>query len=166
MGLFDGLKKAALGKVVNTVEKAISNTPAKPGAGQGSSSWSSAAPQSSGAGSPATGLAGANAGQENIDQKFDGIFANEFSDLQIIKNASPESVGISAPQPCRPYSYALLRNGKIAAAIMLTPHNRDRNSAFLNAKKSALDSNIVFLNFYMHLPNERNYVVSRIKNAL
>lgn len=102
----------------------------------------------------------------NIDKKFDQILASEFSNLTVVKNASPESMGVPALQPCKAYSYGLLRNGKIVAAIMLTPHNRDRNAAFLNAKKSALDSKIAFLNFYTHFPNEHGYVVSRIKNAL
>ena len=160
MGLFNDLKKTAIGKIVNTVEKAV-DASVKQGIGQESPSRPSISPQSSSQASPHN-----NSTAVNIDQKFDQILATEFSDLEVVRNASPESVGISAPQPCKPYSYALLRNGKIAVAIMLTPHNRDRNSAFLNAKKSALDSKIKFLNFYIHFPNERNYVVSRIKNAL
>jgi len=167
MGLFDDLKKTALGKIVDTVQKTIENTPGasiKPSGGHENYSRP-AAPQSrdTGAGHASTA---ANVPAGNIDQKFDEILAAEFSDLKVVKNASPESIGISAPHPCRPYSYALLRNGKTVAAIMLTPHNRDKNSAFLNAKKSALNSNITFLNFYTHFTNERNYVISRIKKAL
>ena len=171
MGLFDNLKKAAIGKIVDTVEKAVENAATRPGTGHESLSRSSSAPQSSRDTALHNNSAGANTGHTNtdhanIDQKFDQILADEFSGLEIVRNASPESVGVSAPHPCKPYNYALLRNGKIEAVIMLTPHNRDRNSAFLNAKKSALDSNVKFLNFYTHFPNERNYVISRIKNAL
>ena len=164
MGFLDDLKKTAIGKIVNSVEKAMestSGTSNRPDSSYESPSRSSAVSQSS----KETAI-GNNSTNTNVDQKFDQILAAEFSDLQVIKNAAPESVGISAPHPCKPYSYALLRNGKIVAAIMLTPHNRNRNSAFLNAKKSALDSNIQFLNFYTHFANEQNYVISRIKNAL
>ena len=164
MGLFDDLKKTALNKIVDTVQKTIESVPGasvRPGSGNESPSRSSA----SSPGSDRPVLQNNITGM-NIEQKFDQIFAAEFSDLEIVKNASPESLHISAPHPCKPYSYALLRNGKTVAAIMLTSHNRDRNSAFLNAKKSALDSNIKFFNFYTHFPNERDYVISRIKNAL
>ena len=162
MGLFDNLKKTTLGKIVDTVQKTVesaSGASARPG-GQ-SPSGSYAAPQNT-----ERPVARNNFENSNIDQKFDRILAEEFSDLEIVRNASPESIGISAPEPCKPYSYALMRNGKAAVVIMLTLHNRDRNSAFLNAKKSALKTNITFLNFYTHFANERDYVVSRIKNAL
>jgi len=176
MGLFDSLKKSAINKIVdttgksigNTIGKAISNTienavgaSTKGGGSHESPPQSFAAPRSA---NPAHSVNPVNSA--NVDQKFDQILAAEFSELQVIKNASPESIGVSASHPCKPYSYALLRNGKTVAAIMLTAHNRDKNSAFLNARKSALDSKIAFLNFYTHFANERSYVVSRIKNAL
>ena len=159
MGLFDDLKKSALGKIVEAVEKTIEKTPGagvKPSGNSERSSGSSAASAS----------APVPQDNANIGQKFDQILAAEFSDFKVVKNAAPESLGIKAPDPCRPYSYALLRNGKTALAIMLTPHNKDRNWPFLNAKNAARDSNITFLNFYTHFTNERNYVVSRIKKAL
>ena len=164
MGLFDNLKKTALSKIVDTVQKTVENVPGasvRSGSGNQSPSRSYSTPQSSD-----RPVIQNNFANTNIDQKFDQILAAEFSDLEIVKNASPEKIGISAPNPCKPYSYALLRNGKAVAVIMLTHHNRDRNSAFLNARKSALESNITFLNFYTHFANERNYVISRIKNAL
>ena len=171
MGLFNDLKKAAkdigkidVSRIANTFEKAIGGTAGsaiKPGAGHESLSGPSPSSQSTNNVS-----FGNNPTEINVDQMFDQILTHEFSNLELVKNVSPQSVGIAAPHPCRPYSYALLRNGKIAVVIMLTPHNRDRNSAFLNAKKSALDSNVKFLNFYTHFSNERNYVISRIKNVL
>ena len=160
MALFDNLKKTALGKIAGVVEKTMENVSGasiKSGGSQTNHSPvtpAAANPQHTGSSA------------EDINQKFDRIFATEFSGLEIRKTAAPESIGISAPQPCRPYSYALLRNGKAIAAIMLTPHNRDKNSAFLNAKKSAENSNIRFLNFYMHFANESSYVINRIKNAI
>ena len=174
MGLFDDLKKAAkgignidVGKIANTVGKAVGNTAGSVVKSGHESPYPSS--QNSGASSHYNNSVNTNLGSSpdaNIDHIFNQILAAEFSDLKIIKNATPESVGITAPHPCRPYSYALLRNGKAAVVIMLTPHNRDRNSAFLNAKKSALDSNVKFLNFYTHFVNEHNYVVTRIRSAL
>ena len=156
MGLFDSLKD--LSKIVESVEKSLGGIvdSTKPAGGENSPAPLQTAPVNS---EPVNSSL-------SVEQRFDEIFAAEFSDFQIVKEAVPQSVGISAPTPCRPYSYALLRGGQTALVILLTPHNRDRNSAFLNAKKSAISSNIPFLNFYTHYPNERGYVVSRIRDAL
>jgi len=165
MGLFDNLKKTALSKIVDVVEKTIENVP---GVTTGSgSSYGGTSPSRPSSSAPSFQNNSTDSNKNiNVDQMFEQILATEFSNMQVVKNASPESVGVSAPHPCKPYSFALLRNGKAAVLIMLTPHNRDRNSAFLNAKKSALNSNTKFLNFYTHFPNEQDYVISRIKNAL
>ena len=160
MGLFDSLK--SLSKIVDSVEKSLGDIvdSAKPAGGENSSVPAPAPVQqvpvySEPVSSPM-----------NVEQKFDEIFAAEFSDCQVIKNADPQSVGISAPIPCRPYTYALLRGGQPVLVILLTQHNRDRNAAFLNAKRSAMNSSVKFLNFYTHYPNERGYVVTRIRSAL
>ena len=158
MGLFNDLKKTALGKIVDTMEKSlggIMDSPAKPAESNISPVRPVDAMNTAPISSPVS-----------VEQKFDEILASEFADFQVARNVSPESVGISAPSPCRPYTYALLRGGQTAAVIMLTPHNRDHNSAFLNAKRAAMNSTAAFLNFYTHFQNERSYVVSRIRNAL
>ena len=162
MGLFDQLKKVAVEKIVDTVEKSFGTT-AEPHAGPLGGTESSVAPA---AAPQSTEWAAPQTNTVNLAQQFDQIFATEFPDLQVLREATPESVGLPAVAPCRPYSYALLRNGQTAALVMVTPHNRDRNSAFRNARAAAQNSNVVFLNFYTHLPNERNYVVSRIRSAL
>ena len=161
MGLFDELKRTTLGKIVNSVEKSLGDL-----AGHSENSGNSYESSASPVATQASEWSASQNDFASVSQRFDRILATEFSEFQIIRNATPESVGISAPTPCRPYSFALVRDGKTAAVIMLTPHNRDRNSAFLNAKKSAINSNVVFLNYYSHFANEHNYVVSRIRNAL
>ena len=182
MGLFDSIKKTAINKIVdnagksignsigNTLGKTISNKIENTLGGvlpkSGSSPVYPAQNRQSSSNQVFENQGSWNQDFAVVDRKFDQILASNFSDLQVVKNASPESVGILAPQPCRPYNYALLRNGKIAVAILLTPHNRDRNSAFLNAEKAALNSKVAFLNFYTHYPNERDYIVSRIRKAL
>ena len=180
MGFLDGLKKTAINKIVDSTGKNLGNAIGKTIISKienaaGASIKSTGKPDNSHENSPRSFAAdqktspaqsGSPVNSLNVEQKFDQIFAAEFSDLAVVRNASPESIGIQAPQPCRPYTYALQRGGKTVAAIMLTPHNRDKNSAFLNARKSALDSRIAFLNFYTHFENERGYVVSRIKNVL
>ena len=171
MGLFDDLKKTALGKIVDTIEKNIENKTMDntrdtlreaPGGYQTASSYTpSKDPQIPYDESLYNRLTPAD-----MESLFDEILATEFSALKVIKNAAPESIGISAPKPCRPYNYALMRNGKPALLILITARNRYRNSAFLNAKNSALKAKVSFLNFGINFPNLRGYVVNRIKNAL
>ena len=178
MGLFDNLKKVGLDKLADKIEDTIGTAAERVTDAVRdieSSVSSGGATQNTGYGSSQNVEYTASQTTEpvesqddavNINQIFEQIFATEFSDLQVSKEVSPDSVGIVAPTPCRPYSYALRRNGQPVAVIMLTPHNRDHNAAFMNAKAAAQNSNVVFLNFYTHFQNERNYVISRIKNAL
>ena len=49
---------------------------------------------------------------------------------------------------------------------MLVEHNRDNNRAYLGAKETAVKSNVPFINFYLHMPNERNFVISRINRLM
>ena len=179
MGLFNFFKKGVLKKVAKTVEKSVKNVPnvsIKSGSSQQSPPPSSAVnrapspearPNPSSVSSAAASRTASSARTSvSVDQKFDEILSTEFSDLSVMKNVSAESIGISALDPCQPYSYVLQRDGKTVLAIMLTPHNRDKNTAYINARKSAKDSQIVFLNFFRHFPNERDYIVSRIRDAL
>ena len=162
MSLLNRFKREALNQIIDTAKNAITGTPAaQPGQPQPyAQSQPYAPPQQN------TGFVPPQSSAAGPEQYFDQILAAEFPDIQVIKNAPPEGVGIAPPSPCRPYSYALLRGGRTAAVMMLTPHNRDRNAAFLNAKKAAAASNVKFLNFYTHFSNERDYVVTRIRSAL
>ena len=177
MGLFDSLKNLGLDKIVDSigesiesaaerVNDAVNNNPSD-SSGYAQQNTQYAAPQNAGYAAPQSAENFAPQDEKvDVVQKFEQIFATDFADLQVTKEASPESVGIAAPGPCRPYSYALWRGGQPALVIMLTPHNRDHNAAFMNAKAAATNSNVAFLNFYTHFLNERNYVVSRIRSAL
>ncbi len=100
-----------------------------------------------------------------LAKMFDELLASDFSAYEVRKNASAQSLGITGA-PCKDYDYALIKGGRTAAVIMLTPHNRDNNAAFKNAKANALKSNVAFINFYTHMDNERSYVSSRIKSFL
>ena len=174
MGLFDGikggLKDLALDKLVDKIEDSVETVAGNVADSIGiRDSNTSSAPSQQNAEYSASQNTEYAAPQDNgmsAEQKFDQIFATEFADLQVSKEVSAESVGIAAPVPCRLYSYALRRGGQPVAVIMLTPHNRDHNAAFMNAKAAAQNSSVAFLNFYTHFQNERSYVVSRIRNAL
>ena len=170
MGLFDSLKNIGLDKIVDSIGESIESAAEQVTSAVGfNENPAQAAPVQQNTEYTTPQNTDYSAPQDDavsVVQKFEQIFATEFSDLQVSKEVSPESVGIAAPSPCRPYSYALRRNGQPVAVIMLTPHNRDHNAAFMNAKAAAQNSSIAFLNFYTHFQNERSYVVSRISDAL
>ena len=96
---------------------------------------------------------------------MDGILAADFAAYEIQRGIDATSLG-SPISPCKPYDYCLWENGRLAAVIMLTEHNRDRNALFLNARRAAEQSGIPFINFYTHMPNERSYVRERIRSFL
>ena len=166
MGLFDSIKKTAINKIVNTVEKSIGKAVGSAARSGSVNSGSYNAPQNTDSDRSSYAQSRGNTPDPDIEQKFEQILTGDFPELRIMKNAAPANIGITAPQPCRPYTFALMRNGKAAVVILLTQHNRINNAAFKNARKSALDSKIPFLNFYTHMPNERGYITSRIKSVL
>lgn len=98
-----------------------------------------------------------------IPDYFAKILTEDFSDYTVQRAATASSLGFATSAPAKPYDFALAKNGAVAGVIMLTEHNRDKNSAFLNAKNAALSAGVPFINFYTHMANERGYVVSRIR---
>lgn len=93
---------------------------------------------------------------------FAGVLAQEFGAYEVRENVSPAELGGSG----KPYDFGLYRDGRMAGVVMLTQHNRDNNAAYKNAKRACEAAGVPFINFYLHMPNERGYVVSRIKGLL
>ena len=63
----------------------------------------------------------------------------------------------------RPYDFFLINHGECCGVVMLVAHNRDNNRAYNGAKAAAKASGVPFINFYTHMPNERGFVINRIK---
>ena len=98
---------------------------------------------------------------------FASILAQNFAQYEIHRDVSPADLGTLAPgAACRNLDFCLYQNGRLCGAVMLTPHNRDNNLAFRNAKQACQAAGVPFINFYSHLPNEREYVVTRIRSML
>lgn len=93
---------------------------------------------------------------------FADILATEFGAYELRQNVSPAELGGSG----KAYDFGLYRGGRLAGVVMLTEHNRDRSAAFLNAKATCAQAGVPFINFYLHMPNERSYIIGRIKSML
>ncbi|MDR1833514.1 MAG: hypothetical protein LBQ92_02505 [Propionibacteriaceae bacterium] len=91
---------------------------------------------------------------------FREMLAAEFADLSVKEDVPVSELGGAG----KPYDFGLYRGGKLAGVVMLTEHNRDNNQAFKGAKAAAQAAGVPFINFYLHMPNERAYAVSRIRS--
>lgn len=161
MGLFDKALKKGLGKVVGDavgdVVKSLEDALDIDVTSNNNSNQSVSQPQQPAYSQRSDSL--------NIRAEIQSILAQEFPAYTVAPNVSGVTWGVVA-EPCKPYDYCLCANGRIAAAIMLTDHNRDNNTAYRNAKAACKACGVPFINFYTHMPNERSYVVNRIKSFL
>ena len=67
----------------------------------------------------------------------------------------------------QPYSFVLYQGAAPAAVVMLgAGHSHDANVKYLVARMFAKQSGLPYINFYTQMPNERDYVVSRINKFL
>ena len=67
----------------------------------------------------------------------------------------------------QPYSFVLEADGKAKAVVMLgNGHSHDSNVKYLIARMYAEKLEIPYINFYTQMPNERNYVIERIRKFL
>ncbi len=102
----------------------------------------------------------------NLKVHFATILDEAFPQYTVKTLAAASDLGFASAMPAKPYDFALLSGGVCRGVIMLTPHNRDRNNAFKNAKAAAEQSGVPFINFYTHYPNEKGYVTNRIRSFI
>lgn len=164
MSLFDQLAKKGLSGLKNKLEQAagsVLNETFDKYAGNGQRDGRSAQ-------SEAKPFAPAQTARPSADLNafFTSLLSEEFGSYETEKGLSAFELGFGSVTPVKPYDFALLQNGACKAVIMLTPHNRDNNAAFKNARASAGRAGVPFINFYTHFPNERSYVVNRIQSFL
>ena len=67
----------------------------------------------------------------------------------------------------KPYTFVLNQDGLVKGVVMLGKgHSHDSNVKYLIARMYAKKMNIPYINFYTQMPNEHDYVVSRIKKFM
>ena len=67
----------------------------------------------------------------------------------------------------QPYTFVMYQDGAPKAVVMLgSGHSHSANVKYLIARMFAKKSDIPYINFYTQMPNEREYVVSRIGKFL
>lgn len=98
----------------------------------------------------------------NNTSHFPRLLKEEFSEYQIKENISGSEIGNTE----RPYEFGLYKGGGLKAVIVLSEKNKTNNRAYRTAKEAAEKANVAFVNFFTHMPNERSYVIERIKKFL
>ena len=67
----------------------------------------------------------------------------------------------------QPYTFVLYQGTVPAAVVMLGDgHSHSSNVKYLVARMFAKKSGLPYINFYTQMPNERDYVISRIRKFL
>lgn len=67
----------------------------------------------------------------------------------------------------QPYTFVLEVSGMPKAVVMLGKgHSHDENVKYLIARMYAEKLNLPYINFYTQMPNERNYVIGRIRKFI
>jgi hypothetical protein len=99
---------------------------------------------------------------EHAAAYFEEILVSEFGDFELRKNVDPSELSGSG----RPYDFAFVKNDKIVAVIPLAKHNRINNAAWKDARATAERAGVAFINFHLHMPNQRDFVIDRIKRLL
>jgi len=89
---------------------------------------------------------------------FAEIIAAEFPQYTVRENISPSEFGGTG----RNLDFGLYSGSTLAGVVVLVEHNRDNNRAYRGAKESCQRAGIPFINFYLHMPNKREFVVYRI----
>lgn len=159
MGLFDKLKKQAFSGLVDKIEKATGLDVDGSDSRQNYSQPPKAAPvqQRTSYNQPA---------EKRSAPYFASIIRECFPQYIVRQRLTAAELGLPAVGNERAYDFVLYSGSRIAGVIMLTPHNRDRCRAFYNAKSAVALNGIPFINFFLHYPNERDYVVARIRSYL
>ncbi|MDR1726415.1 MAG: hypothetical protein LBT74_00555 [Acidobacteriota bacterium] len=93
---------------------------------------------------------------------FREILASEFGGYELRENVSPGEIGGVG----RPYDFGLYQGGRLVAVVPLAAHNRTNNAAWKNARAAAEGAGVPFVNFHLHMPNQRDFVISRVKRLL
>jgi hypothetical protein len=164
MGLLDGLLGAKLGGIVEEalgkVTEAAEEIKAEVEQKYGDVAGAQRVDESGAVVSSATTASAPADGEERKDAAFFAdVLASEFGQYVVRTNVPVSDLGGTG----RPYDFGLFAHGECCGVVVLVEHNRDRNRAYLGSKEAAAAEGVPFINFYLHMPNERAFVVDRIR---
>lgn len=113
---------------------------------------------------------------------FKGILASDFAQYEIREDVPVSALGGSSVSDFnlytdnlrqysttegRAFDFGLYQSGALKAVISLGgPGSHNRKKKYLVSRMFALKAGVAYINFYTHLPNDRDYIVNRIHKLL
>ena len=94
---------------------------------------------------------------------FAEILETQFSQYEIREDIPVSELGGTDG---RDYDFGLYQNGRLVAVVILVEHNKDTNRLYRSSKDAANKAGIPFINFYLQMQNERDYVIDRIRRFI
>ena len=164
MGLFKDLLKGVAGDLVAKVQQAAN-------AAMSGTTSESSQPHSGGRGSFVAPAAEAPVRSEAESVSyFSGILASRFPQYTVRRNVPvTELAGNARPTQAykaewgEPYTFVLSEGGVPKGIVMLgSGHSHDAKVKYLISRMYAKKLGLPYINFYTQMPNEEEYVVSRI----
>jgi hypothetical protein len=101
-------------------------------------------------------------GEKRDKNYFREILNSEFSRYTVKENVPVSEIGGEG----RNYDFGLYENGILKGFVVLVEHNRTNNKAYKDSKQYAQNAKIPFINFHLHMPNKRDFVIYRVNNQL
>ena len=102
---------------------------------------------------------GKGSGEKELRRRLEEVFAEEFMGYEVRKDLQ---AGING---AKNYSYGLYLNGMPRAMIMVCNngvHHSIKSERL--AEQASLSYGVPYMNFFAHLPNEKAYIVERLKS--
>lgn len=178
MGLFKDLLKSVAGDLISKVQEAATNaTTPRPGS-------SSVNPHSGGRGSFVSSPTD-NPGRSDAESVayFEGVISASFPQYSVRKNVPvtelagnvTDSFQLYKTRPTQsykaewgePYTFVLSEGGVPKGIVMLgSGHSHCANVKYLISRMYAKKLGLPYINFYNQMPNERAYVISRIRKFM
>lgn len=103
----------------------------------------------------------AASGEKLLRQRLEEAFAEEFAGYEVRKDLQ------SGVNGAKNYSYGLYLNGMPRAMIMVCNngvHHSIKSERL--AEQACLSYGVPYMNFFAHLPNEKEYIVNRLKENI
>jgi len=89
---------------------------------------------------------------------FAEVLATEFPQYTVQNNVSPARFGGVGQN----LDFVLFEGETPVGAVVLVEHNGETSAGYKAAKETCLNAGVPFINFFLHMPNERGFVIGRI----
>ena len=163
MGFLESLVKRQVRRIVSdVVDEAVDNTigaAIRDAFGNNGTEGTQNFSESSGASSTKSTKSKAS-GKKVLEQRLEEVFAEEWADYEVRKDLMSGVAG------ARNYSYGLYYNGMPRMMIMIIDGSRHPRKEERLAREASASYGVPYLDFYTHLPNEKEYISQRLKDNL